>query len=321
MMERKRAALLAAASALAGAAVGGSGTAATVSADLARVGVIAPPRPADDRTGLALYLPFGTGQGSAVADASGNGHSGTAANCAWTNAGRFAGGAMSFNGADSSIALPSAPNFPAWGIYSVSVWFRHDGGGYHGGYQYGHKIIDKTSMMHDWIINLCPHASPQGYVSFFAYEGGNARVMWDSSGKNYMDNAWHHVAVVRDGADGQLWVDGALKDSISDMIPVNSASALCVGNSFSADPAQRVSWSGLIDEVRVYGRALSPAEIGKLREEGLLALSAPGAPVTVAGGLAVSGGLTVAGAATFRGGARCLQPSGNLPGGSHTGAP
>ena len=299
--------------ALAGVAAAGTVEVGTLRADTAQIGTITPP---SAEGGRVLYLPFRENNAGLAFDESGGGHTGTVANCVWTSAGRYAGGAMSFNGSNSSIGFPTAPDFPSWNTYSVSIWFLHNGGGYMGP-QYGHKLIDKTSWYHDWHINLRPDVTPLGHIAFVSYEGGTTKSMWDPS-NNYADGAWHHVAVIRDGVAGQLWVDGVLKDSIGDMITVYSFSALCVGNSFSGDSYQRISWSGLIDEVRIYDRALSPAEIGQLYQEGALTLSVP---VSVAGDLAVGGDLTVEGEANLLGGARSLQPSGNLPSGVHTNAP
>ena|GEM_PF-3288354 len=234
--------------------------------------------------GLALYLPFETDTGATVQDASGNGHHGTAANCAWTSAGRFAGGAMSFNGANSSIVFPTVPDFPSWDAYSVSVWVKHDGGGYLGNYQYGHKIIDKSSLNHDLSIVLnplgYPHLGiPPGYIGVGVNENGASCSFYD--GYNYMDNVWHHVVFLRNGSVGQLWIDGVLKDSKNNMVSVHSASAFCVGNSFSADPYQCISWSGLLDEVRIYNRPLSPEEIGQLHTGGPLPPEPPPSVPTV----------------------------------------
>ncbi|MCL1856239.1 MAG: LamG domain-containing protein [Kiritimatiellaeota bacterium] len=295
----------------------------TVKANVARVGVIAPKPPQEE--GLELYLPFEADTGATVLDASGNGRDGTAANCVWSSAGPFAGGAMEFNGSNSSIGLPAAPDFPAWNAYSVSVWFRHYGGGYMGA-QYGHKIIDKTSMMHDWYLCIYPFASqvgndiyPAGRLVLGTYEGGGGAGF--NVCEDYRDNQWHHAVVIRDGANAQIWVDGILKDSIGNMITVKSTSALCVGNSFSTDAYQRISWNGQIDEVRVYDRALSPAEIGELHTAGLLTPPPVPTAVEVTGDLSLAGDLTVTGKARFRSGIRLAAPLGDLSSGSYTNAP
>ena len=301
---------------------GGTVEVDTVIADEVQTRTISYPRPFPD-DGL-LYYSFKTDTGTTVLDASGNGRDGTATQCAWTNAGRYAGGAMKFNGGHANmgswVSVANSPDFPAWGAYTVSVWFRHDGGGTA---NLTHKIVDKTSMMHDWFLYVHPTfhsaAYPAGRLGLSMYEGGTSRELIDGS-MDYRDTEWHHVAVVRDGTLGQLWVDGALKASTNNMVNVYSASAVCVGSSHSPDSNQRASWSGLLDEVRIYGRALSPSEIGDLFSAGALPVPEQTEPetITIASDLSVEGGLTVSGEARFLSGIRYVKPLGDLSSGIYT---
>jgi hypothetical protein len=271
------------------------------------------------RTGEALYYPFASDGGGTAADASGNGHGGTVSGCVWTDSGPFAGGCMFFDGSDDYIDVGAAPDFPAWDQYSVSVWFLHNGGGdWDSGY--GHKILDKTAYCHDWYISLYPYAN--GCIAFGMYEGGGAGFGMGGGNTNYMDNAWHHVVVVRDGINGQFWVDGAQTGASTNMISVYSSSDVCVGNSFSDDYYQRKCWSGLLDEVRVFDRALGSNEVARLYAEGaLLATNAAPSAVSVTTNLTVCGGLTVTGRVSFASGVAYARPLGDLSCGIYTNAP
>ncbi|MAG31863.1 MAG: hypothetical protein CL908_13325 [Deltaproteobacteria bacterium] len=80
------------------------------------------------------------------------------------------------------------------------------------------------------------------------------------------DGAWHHVAFVRDGSIGSLYVDGLLVDSRSypvgplDIGPhglMLGQEQDCLAGCFQAQQAL----DGLIDEVAIYGRALSGSEV------------------------------------------------------------
>ena len=275
-----------------------------------------------------LYFSFETDTGATVFDMSGNGYNGTATQCVWTNEGRFAGGALWFNGgwydsqwygeAASRVAVPNAPDFPAWEAYTVSVWFKHDGGGYTGP-SYGHKIVDKTSFYHDWGMSLSPQPSSYvGAIGFGMYEGGASSGFWDES-HDYRDNQWHHIVIVRNGTLGQYWMDGVLKESNNTMFSVYSYSPLCIGNSLSDDYYQQTGWSGLIDEVRIYDRALSSDEVQFLYLDGALPTPEPEPEIiTVSAPLSVSGDMTVQGNAAFLGGIRYVAPLGDLSSGSYT---
>jgi len=71
-------------------------------------------------------------------------------------------------------------------------------------------------------------------------------------------NAWSHLAATYDGAVARLFVNGtevASRPQTGSMTV--SADPLTIGgNTYSGQ-----NWSGLIDEVRIYNRALSSTEI------------------------------------------------------------
>ena len=249
-----------------------------------------------------------------VADRSGNGHDGAASGCDWTSAGRFHGGAMAFDSNADSINVGTDLNFPAWERYTVSLWFRHDGGGDKGP-QYGHKMLDKTDWYHDWYLYILPpgkEGGGAGEIGLTQYEDGVGGSGFGDGSRNYADGAWHHVAVVRDGAYGEFWVDGILRSTSTNMISVHNSSPVCVGNSYSGDSYQRKGWHGQLDEIRIFDRALSADGIRALYTEGTLRLG-----VYFDGGVDVRGGLGVAGGAAF-GGAVYARPLGDLSCGAFT---
>ena len=57
------------------------------------------------QSGIVAAYGFEEGTGTTVADATGNGHSGTTANTDWSPTGRF-GKALSFNGTNSRVNIP-----------------------------------------------------------------------------------------------------------------------------------------------------------------------------------------------------------------------
>jgi len=76
---------------------------------------------------------------------------------------------------------------------------------------------------------------------------------------NINDNEWHHVAGVYNGSKMDLYVDGLLDASGSASGSLNvSAANVCIGGSATQ------SFNGLIDDARIYDRALSDDEIRTL---------------------------------------------------------
>ena len=83
-------------------------------------------------------------------------------------------------------------------------------------------------------------------------------------------NAWYHIVAVADGERIYLYLNGELKgsrvitDYIKNTLTPNDAPVIIGRRTVGAGP----SFNGLIDEVRIYNRALKAAEIQKLYAEG-----------------------------------------------------
>jgi hypothetical protein len=77
-------------------------------------------------------------------------------------------------------------------------------------------------------------------------------------------NTWTHVAGIFDGSTIYLYINGALKSSASG-ITCNTTTA--TKPEIGAIKGERF-FSGRIDEVRMYSRALSPAEVAALYNGG-----------------------------------------------------
>jgi hypothetical protein len=69
-------------------------------------------------------------------------------------------------------------------------------------------------------------------------------------------NEWYHVAGTNDGSNLKLYIDGRLEDSVS------STGFLGVNNiaKIGGDPGSLFYFTGLIDDVRIYNRAVSESE-------------------------------------------------------------
>jgi hypothetical protein len=86
------------------------------------------------------------------------------------------------------------------------------------------------------------------------------------------DGNWHFLCSVKDGAAFSLYQDGVLQSTITDPTAFSSTENYHIGDQ-SAWPT---SYSGLIDDVRIYSRALAGSEILSLYQEGGWAGSATG---------------------------------------------
>jgi len=103
----------------------------------------------------------------------------------------------------------------------------------------------------------------------FAISGHNPLSITGTTNVN--DGEWHHVAGVYDGAGKVLYVDGQVEasDTATGAIPVSTYNVNIGENSQQTGR----HWSGLIDDARIYKRALSAKDIQILA--GLLSASDP----------------------------------------------
>ncbi len=82
-----------------------------------------------------------------------------------------------------------------------------------------------------------------------------------------IDNAacWQHLVLVRDNTRLRLFINGRAVGSATtaDRIDVDNSGDLLLGSSTCLSVGEQ-SFTGLLDEVRIYGRALSTEEVGEL---------------------------------------------------------
>lgn len=84
---------------------------------------------------------------------------------------------------------------------------------------------------------------------------------------NFTPGVWHHVAAVRNNGTISLYIDGAFRLSATEgtgtpSYPINMIAGAFAYGSFS--PPRYNPFGGKIDEIRIYNRALSAAEIAVL---------------------------------------------------------
>ncbi|MBN1671136.1 MAG: hypothetical protein JXR37_08900, partial [Kiritimatiellae bacterium] len=101
-----------------------------------------------------------------------------------------------------------------------------------------------------------------------AFEGYGAESVSTATALN--DGQWHHVvATYSNGAAAELWLDGASHGTASFTDWNGTVGGLNVYLGKAA-AGEGKDYEGLVDEVRVYNRVLSAAEIGALHDFGLV---------------------------------------------------
>lgn len=199
--------------------------------------------------GLIAWYDFDQGGGTVALDSSGNyNNAGLVGQVAWGAAGH-ATGDVTFSG--GYVLLPpgvldqaQAFSFAAWvKLRTDRVWQR---------------IMDFGSGTNLYMF-LTPHSDGDTFRFAISRAGAGAEQRLDGPAALPI-NVWKHVAVVLTGTSGTLYLDGAPLMTADVTLRPSDIAPLAnqwLGRSEFPDP----SFDGEIDQVRVYDRALSPAEV------------------------------------------------------------
>jgi len=160
------------------------------------------------------------------------------------------GEALLFDGIDDYAEVPvAAANAFTTGDFSVTLWLMSSASPRVG---IEPVVIDKTTLAAGYRLALDGNA--QNHAFFEVRSGGVAERVQSFSVVN--DGLWHHLAAVKTATTLCLYVDAAL----------SGCTAHTRGNLGSIAPlrlgsASAGSFAGALDEVKLYGRALSAADI------------------------------------------------------------
>ncbi len=163
------------------------------------------------------------------------------------------GQALQFKSASSQyITVPSASSLnPSSKNFTISTWVKRATAGSTG------PIVDKSGV-YAFDIGVSPCTGSQ--VKLTKYNVVDVCIGTFPSDTNY-----HHLVAVWSTTGITLYVDGAINGTSADTSSFSSGTgALTIGY----DSGDNVYFSGSIDDVRVYGRALSATEVQQLYVNG-----------------------------------------------------
>jgi hypothetical protein len=198
----------------------------------------------DPRGGPVAYYPFYEGEGTTAHDVSGNGHHGTLlGEPHWVNGLAGLGGALGFDG-ENYVSIPHHEAFNIFFETTVAGWAL--------------KKVDTCPIVikgNAWGLEVVPPSGEGGLMRFGFRVGGDEYAV---GGYQWPAGEWHHVVGVYDGNEVRLYVNGELDASkaYSGPIATNDASVTIGGNPLDSDDV----FIGMIDEVRIYDRALTAGE-------------------------------------------------------------
>jgi uncharacterized protein (DUF362 family) len=215
------------------------------------------PMPTVDGNTAALWH-FSEGAGAATRDETVNNNDGTIVGAIWTTDGRFGYG-LDFDGVNDYVQVPASASLDIAGPITIAAWIKPSGPPI----QYS-EIVDKetrpTGPGFSFILNNTR------LIQFWVGETGTD---WtNAEGTTALqDGVWYYVVGVADGGALRVYVNGVQEGADVSQGPPGSTAA--VNLEIGRGGSTLTRWfNGIIDEVRISNRALTPEEIAANYELG-----------------------------------------------------
>ena len=168
------------------------------------------------------------------------------------------GQGLSFDGTDDFVEVPDSTSLQISSNFAISFWFKTASISQTQKYliaKNNNAGSNQWSVIYEYVDNA---------IEFFAdgtgFSGTDPRT---NSQLTISDTSWHHVVYAYDGSTWRGYVDGTQQFSVSRSFSLGALSGLNVFFG-AANAAPDGEVNGLIDDVRVYNRALTNDEIKRL---------------------------------------------------------
>ena len=240
---------------------------------------------ADIASGLVSYWKLDDASGTTARDSAGSNDGTLKGNAKWAQG--WVIGAVELDGADDYVDCGEGTlfNTVCRDVITLAAWVKAnpalgpDWGGiiFRGyGYLYGDVDPYDTFAMY--------YHRPNQRMGFKTY---GTTPNWVASPNNsataLFDGEWHHTASVYDGAEKVIYLDGVeiVKEAATGQISIGQGTGrVLIGGGRDVEPMV-IEFGGLIDEARIYNRALTQEEIVAVMQniESFPCASGPNPPV------------------------------------------
>ncbi len=205
--------------------------------------------PSPSPTGLVAAYSFDAGSGTTAADSSGQNNTATLSGAAWTTQGKY-GRALSFDGVNDLVTIADAASLDLTTGMTLEAWVRPTA-------LSGWRTVAMKEVSGGLVYALYAHDNaPKPAV--YARIAGKSLSDTTSGTASLPLNTWTHLAATYDGTTIRLYVNGVQTGS-------RAASGSIAGSSSPLRIGGNAVWgehfAGLIDEVRIYNRALDAGAI------------------------------------------------------------
>lgn len=219
-------------------------------------------------TGLVAYWSFDSGFGADVGGSELQGQPSPGVDL--DPVGRF-GAAASFDRAESEYIQIGQPVITPGVDHSYSAWYYLDIDAILGGDRYFVMESDTYSVSYGLRAG---GSGAEGQVFTVTQAGPNDSRQFPTPGVR----TWQNILVTYDASEGlhTIYLDGTLVDSMDNTPPLAETFSLVIGGHRGFTGR---NWNGLIDDVAVWDRVLTSADIAEIQSNPVLPGSGGGAPM------------------------------------------
>ena len=209
--------------------------------------------PLELRSQLHAHWNFNEGNGNTVYDISCQQRHGTVVGALRSEG--FRDGTLTFDGIDDGIIFGSTASLEGTTDFTATAWIRTE-------VDKNQVIIQQRSKdgaFGQYVLKV----RSDGKLGFLIWRSDFQFNMTSGPGNQVNDGAWHHVAAVREGLSGHLYIDGrqvATTDGET-IVSLNLALDTFIGYDARDDDEY---FAGNLDDVCLWTRALSDGEISFL---------------------------------------------------------
>jgi autotransporter-associated beta strand protein len=212
-------------------------------------------QPDSSYSGLRAWWRLNEASGTIADDTTGQSQDGTVAGGAAWVAGLI-GNALSLDGVDDGAFVGNSAALTGTTDFTLSAWVKMNPG------SPAATIIQQREpgglgYLGEYMLNV----NAGGTVNFFVYNSGYQFNL--NTTASVTDGQWHLVSATRSGSAGTIYIDGVQAASGSGTVQPLVSLAVSIGYDYR-DNNKR--FSGLLDDVRIYSRALSATELNTIHD-------------------------------------------------------
>ncbi|MFZ4562079.1 MAG: LruC domain-containing protein [Bacteroidales bacterium] len=192
---------------------------------------------------LISEWPLNENSGTTVTDVV-SANNGTITGATWAPG--VSGSALYFNGTTDWVKVPKAANMNVTNAITMMLWVKSE-----------ENRTAKLFQKGDWDGPGIGQDKWNGWQGGVRLSNGTSQTIDWGDGLPLL-NEWYHIAVTYDGANLKLYINGQLKKTkaVTGTLAVNNRDI-----SFGADNGAQKFFKGSLDEIKLFGSALTQTEI------------------------------------------------------------